>query len=92
MVRRTKKEHWCDCPNGPQPVVAPVAPVRIDRFSVGRDRSEDSKVFFPEAFDSIVEVENLALEHLARITFTFWKPIEIPIDFTVELKPGKPDE
>jgi hypothetical protein len=54
---------------------------------VGRNCSEDSKVFFPEAVDSIVEAENLALEHLARITFTFWKPIEIPIDLTVEVTP-----
>jgi hypothetical protein len=87
LVRRAKKEHWCDCPDGPQPVAAPVAPASIDRFSVGRDRSEDSKIFFPEAFDSLVEVENLSLEHLSKITFTFWKPIEIPIALTVTVLP-----
>jgi len=52
---------------------------------VGRDRSGDSKAFFPEAFDRIVQAEDLALEHLSKITFTFWKPIEIPIDLTVEV-------
>jgi len=92
MARRAKKEHWCDCPGGPQPVAFSGAPVHVDHFSVGRNGSEDSKVFFPEAFDGVVDVGDLALEHLARIDFTFWKPIEIPIDLTVELKPRKPDE
>jgi len=59
---------------------------------VSRNSSEDSKVFFPEAFDGVVDVGDLALEHLAKIDFTFWKPMEIPIDITVELKPRKPGE
>jgi hypothetical protein len=52
---------------------------------VGRDDSEDSRIFFPEAFDGVVDVDNLALEHVSKIDFTFWKPIVIPIDLTVQV-------
>ena len=52
---------------------------------MGRDRSKETRVNFPEAFDRIVEAEDLALEHLSKINYTFWKPIESPIDLTVEV-------
>ena len=35
---------------------------------------------------------DIALEDVASIRCTIWKPIEIPIDFTVELKPITPGE
>ena len=50
---------------------------------MSRDCRDDSKVFFPEVFDSVVEVNDLALEHISKITLMFWKPIELPIDLTV---------
>ena len=92
MARGAKKKHWCDCPNGPEPVVASPPPAQVVRFSVGRDVSEDSRILFAEAVDSVVDVDNLALEHVSKIEFTFWKPIVIPIDLTVELTPVKVED
>lgn len=43
----------------------------------------------PRAYEYRAEAQtgDVPLEDVARITCTVWKPIEIPIDFTVELTP-----
>jgi hypothetical protein len=35
--------------------------------------------------DAHVEEDMIQLEHVSRITCTFWKPITLPIDVTVEV-------
>jgi len=83
LARGTRKEHWCDCPSGPQPVIAPVAPALTNRFSVARNQVDKPTIFFPGDAEGLIEEANLALKHLSEIRYTFWKPIEIPIDLTV---------
>lgn len=52
---------------------------------MGRNRSCNSLDFSSGKGDNIVAEEELSLEQLSKITFTFWKPIEISIDLTVEV-------
>jgi len=41
-----------------------------------------------DGVDCLVNEEHLALEHVARISYTFWKPIVIPIDLTIKVEAG----
>ena len=41
-----------------------------------------------DGVDCLVNEEHLALENVARISYTFWKPIVIPIDLTIKVEAG----
>ena len=74
-VGRDRKGLWCDCVNGPQPAPPKVSPDCTSDFAAA---SKD-----PLFWEDPGEERSLAVEDLARITYTFWKPVEIPIDVTV---------
>jgi len=42
-------------------------------------------------YQAETQTGDVPLEDVARITCTIWKPIEIPIDFTVDVTPVKRD-
>ena len=77
-----KKAAWCDCPDGPQPVRPRTSPAYISEFAVGKA----IEVRQTREYEGAVEERPLKLEDYARITYTFWKPIEIPIDITVTVQ------
>lgn len=74
-----KKESWCDCPSGPQPVQPKTSPTYISEFAVGKA----IEVRQTREFEGLAEERPMKLDDYARITYTFWKPVEIPVDLTV---------
>ena len=85
-MRKAVKRDWCDCPDGPTLYFPPGTESRVTARSVYRTVEATISIFFPDANDgSAVTDENLRLEHVSRINYTFWKPIEIPIDVTVKV-------
>ena len=83
-----EKRHWCDCQDGPRPVVATIPGPRTTQFDVSRDLPDGRVFFLHDGVDCLVNEERLALEHIARISYTFWKPIVIPIDLTIKVEAG----
>lgn len=77
------RKFWCDCPQGPSPVLPRPEPEKVRAF--GTRKREDPNAVESESAPDRVDEWNLTLEHIARITWTFWKPIVIPIDLTVKV-------
>ena len=76
--RRAEKRFWCECPNGPTPFRPPPSPASTSEFSVSR--AIEPMIFFPEEAD-----KGIGLRDVKRITYTFWKPLELPTDVTIPL-------
>lgn len=78
MRREERKAFWCDCPKGPRPARGKAKGPFVAEFAVqppwdfgwGNDASTGPGV---------------TLKDCTRLTYTFWKPIVIPIDFTTEV-------
>jgi hypothetical protein len=83
FILRETGDHWCDCPAGAQPVPGPAEPLGLSEFHLGRERIHSPLAMQPG--DAHVEEDMIQLEHVSRITCTFWKPITLPIDVTVEV-------
>ena len=83
QVRAPEKKFWCDCPLGPSPMPLAVEPQRVLEMVAGRRWDVDPVISSSEPGG--VDESTLELKDYARITYTFWKPIEVPIDLTMEI-------
>lgn len=79
------RKFWCNCPGGPTPILPRPEPERARAF--GTRPNEAANPLESESAPGRIDEWDLTLEHFARITYTFWKPIEIPIDLTVKVSP-----
>lgn len=75
--------HWCDCPTGPQPVRPATGRSYISEF---RANSVIQNIQYKASSDEEpIEFEPYTWADFSRLTYTFWKPIVIPIDLTVDV-------
>ena len=77
---------WCDCPRGPEPPPPSPGSPRIHSFNI--TMPIDWNATETDCNESADRPYTLA--DYASLKYTFWKPITLPIDVTVDLIPAKP--